>query len=91
MQHHLKVHFLPQAQFHNSKIMVPLHSSSNNLKEKTLCFKATKQTRKLRFKSKLYLVTFGFSWLCKLHYQNSEQVLQQQNLSSDNQAELLSL
>lgn len=34
MQHHLKVHFLPQAQFYNSKIMVPLYFSKKILRKR---------------------------------------------------------
>lgn len=34
MQHHLKFYFLPQAQFNNSKIMVPLYFSKKILRKR---------------------------------------------------------
>lgn len=54
MQHHLKVHFLPQAQLYNSKIMVPLYFSKKILRKRH--FVSRLINTKLSFNSKtLYL------------------------------------
>lgn len=76
MQHHLKVHFIPQAQFYNSKIMVPLYFSKKILRKRH--FVSRLINTKLSFTSKMLLsVTFVLSCPCIFNYQNSEQVLQQ--------------
>lgn len=64
MQHHLRVHFLSQAQFYDSKIMVPLYFSKTTLRKRH--FVSRLINRKLSFNSNAGSMTFVFSCPYKL-------------------------